>query len=500
MHLALTALLCTMPAADPPATPPNANIDFASGTTAGWEGDGFSVAPGTCSGPRLSFGVCSADAGKPGRKGTLHRTITVPPTGGVLMCTAFAVRPKSDEPDPGLDVVVLAAGHKVVQRYVRTSAGGWRESGRLLGRDGLKPRHYLWRLDAYAGQTLRVAIVDDDGRKGCHVFCSGFRLLPSDPFEFPDFGKFMTKLVDEHKLAPVARYETKHFTALSNAEEEFTSKRLHNCELIYDLFYQHFRKRGFRIYEPSGKLMVAIFESHPGFEAYMGFAMPLGVTGVYHPKSNRLVVYDYGTNDLFKAVKDTATARGRTIHSDLDRIRYVETVNRMAQEWRTETNISTIMHEVAHQLSFNCGMLNRDGDVPLWLGEGLACYCEATQNGEWQGIGEPNSERLMVLQMAYAGKLKWIRLEDLVSSDAWREDLNGQGVLMGYSEGWALFKMLMEERPQQLRAYMAAISERRAGNGRLDDFTRAFGGDLTRLELRFDAYMREQLDAWKPPR
>jgi hypothetical protein len=346
-----------------------------------------------------------------------------------------------------------------------------------------------------------VAVVDDDSRPGCHVFCGGFRLLPNDPHQTRDFAKFMLKLTGEHKLTPVERFETKHFVALSNTGDEFTTKRLHNCELIYEQFFDHFRKKGFRVYEPSGKMMAAIFDTHTGFEAYMGDPMPLGVTGVYHPKSNRLVVYDYGSNDAFKAAKSVATGAGKQIRSDLDRIRYVETVNRMAHEWRTDTNISTIMHEVAHQLSFNCGLLNRDRDTPIWLAEGLATYCEATENGSWKGIGEPNAERLYVLAMTYSNpKMKRLPMTELVAGDGWRDNLNGQGALVGYSQSWALFKMLMEERPAQMKAYLELIYDRRTSGSRLSDFAKCFGTDLTRLELRHEAYMREQVEAWKPSR
>ena len=46
-----------------------------------------------------------------------------------------------------------------------------------------KPRAYFWNLANLAGQTLRVALVDEDKRPGCHVWCSGFRLIPNDLFE-----------------------------------------------------------------------------------------------------------------------------------------------------------------------------------------------------------------------------------------------------------------------------------------------------------------------------
>jgi hypothetical protein len=243
--------------------------------------------------------------------------------------------------------------------------------------------------------------------------------------------------------------------------------------------------------------MVAIFDSQAGFEAYVGQKLPPGITGLYHTKSNRLLVYDFGQNSSFVAQKKELTAAGKGIGSDLDRQRYIDTVNRLAKDFRTGTNIATIMHEVAHQLSFNSGMLNREGDVSVWLAEGLATYCEATDNGAWQGPGEPNPERLMTLAMAQG---KRIPLEDLVGNDAWlRENIGGNRALLGYAQSWALFRMLMQERPQQMRSYLAAIYYRRTMEHRVTDFLQAFG-DLTRLELRYGEYIKELLEREYHPR
>src|SRR5437868_7687046 len=103
----------------------------------------------------------------------------------------------------------------------------------------------------------------------------------------------------------------------------------------------------------------------------------------------------------------------------MDRLRYLDGVQRRARDYRAEINIATIMHEVAHQLSFNSGMLNRQGDVPGWLAEGLACYCEATANGSWQGIGEMNYARLRGLAEATRTKQPLLTLRELLSQDGW---------------------------------------------------------------------------------
>lgn len=498
MNLALALLLCgSLPAQAKPA-----DLDFGSGTLAAWEGEGFHVTTATGKGPSLAFGVCSSDNGKPGRTGVLHRTFVVPPGAGAIRFTAYARRPTDCPPtEQALDVYLLAAGNRRLPLQVRRLTGLQPVAGVLPPQDS-RPREYICPVANLGGQTLRIALVDEDSRPGCHLFCSGFRILSRDEFEGREFGQFMLRLGKQHQLPPVERYDSKHFMALSTAGEGFTALRLNNCELIYDLFYDHFRKRGFKLYEPIGKMMVAVFDSQAGFDAFLGKKMPSLVTGVYQPGSNRLVVYDYGQNEAFVAERQQRTQEARKIRSDLDRQRFIDTVNRQAQEFRTEANIGTVMHEVAHQLSFNSGLLNREGDMPVWVAEGLACYCEATDNTSWQGIGEPNPERLAVLHAVVKANAKFIPLRDLVSSDAWlrSKNTNEATILLGYAQSWALFRMLMEERTAQMRTFLKLIYSRRTPDHRLADFGQAFGSDLARLELRYGEYMKQIAEREYRPR
>jgi hypothetical protein len=434
--------------------------------------------------------VSSSDNGTPGRTALMYRTFVVPSGAGVLRCLAYASYGKDLSPIGDLDIVLMAAGKKIIPKQVRT-ATGWKQVQAIDGRQDGKPREYVWLINNYVGQTLRLALVDEDKRPNCHLFATGFQLVPNDVFEGREFGQFMVKLVREQKLHPVARFESEHFMAYSNAEDAFTELRLNNCELIYDIFYDHFRKKGFRLRQPGSKMMVAIFENQAGFEAYLGQKMSPLVTGVYHPPSNRLVVYDYGQNEMFVAIKKEVMDISRRIPSDLGRQRFVSTINRMAKEFRTEANIGTVMHEVSHQLSFNSGLLNREGDVALWLAEGLATYCESTHNCSWQGIGEPNPERLQVL----AGPWPRIPLKDLISGNSWLHGSQAtvQTALMGYAQSWALFRMLMEERTVAFRNYLNTVYTRKTADHRLADFVEAFG-DLTRLELRFGEYVKKITD------
>jgi hypothetical protein len=143
-------------------------------------------------------------------------------------------------------------------------------------------------------------------------------------------------------------------------------------------------------------------------------------------------------------------------------------------------------------LSFNCGLLNRKGDVPAWVAEGLACYCEPADRGSWQGIGAPNPERLRVLARQVRGEAPAVPLAALVGSDAWLKD--GGLVLSGYAQSWALFRMLMQERSEAMRSYLTLIHPRRAPEHRLTDFREVFGSDLVLLERRHREYIRELVE------
>jgi hypothetical protein len=488
MHLALALCLAAGAPADAPAID---NLDFHTGTLAGWEGEGFVIAPAGRLGPTLDCAVCSSDRGPEGRKAVLHRTVTIPPGAGVLRFNAHAVRDKKCTINENLDVVLMAAGKRVIPKQVRKGAE-WQPVGGVLPFESGRMREYVWDVRNYAGQSLRLALIDDDARRDCFLVCSGFHIVAADEFDGREFGRFMHNLTSEHKLGQAARFESRHFLAYSNADDDFAGMRLNNCELIYDLFFEHFRKKGFRVHEPAAKMMVAVFDSQAGMEAYIGQRLPGAITGLYHPKSNRLVVYDYGQNRDFEETKRQARAMSKRILSDLDRRRYIDTVNRRASEFRTEANIGTVMHEVAHQLSFNCGLMNRDGDTPFWMAEGLATYCEATENGAWQGIGEPNPERITPLIAPTRGQGNFIKLRDLLERDDWMKD--ARTAFMAYAQSWALFKMLMEERPTQLRRFMELNFARRTNDHRPADFAAAFGVEVERLELRYLEFIKEQVE------
>jgi hypothetical protein len=470
---------------------PLTNFGFESGRLTDWEGDGFYLAPAKEEGPNREFTVSSGDRDTPGRTALLHRTFTVPGDAGYIRFAAAAVRPADAEAGAELDILLEAPGRDYLPRQVRT-ATGWKSSPIILPPDADgKPHEYRWDVSGYAGRRVRIAVIDRDTRPDCYVVCTGFKVVPREDDNAKEFAAGMLKLTREHNLGPMDRFDSKHFMAITNGTEDFARDRLTNCETIHALFFDHFSGKGFAVREPAGKMMVAILDTEEGFEACLGSRMPASITGIYHRGTNRLVVYDYASNRMSKAIKDAGEQEASKIVGGLTRQRVLGSINRQARERRDDANTGTIMHEVAHQLSFNCGLLNREGDVPYWLAEGLATYCESTIDGTWQGIGEPNPMRARGLTTIARGQAPFVPLPNLIAADTWvRQPVSTESILQGYAQSWSLFRLLMEERPQALRKYLAMIYQRRTPEHRLADFVECFG-DMTKFEAHYLVYARQ---------
>jgi hypothetical protein len=485
MPLALVLVLGAVTAHAPPT-----DLSFRSGRLDSWEGGGFAVTTATGAGPSRDFGVCSADDGNTGRTGLLHQTFVVPPGVTAIRFTAAAWRRRGCKPGPTLDVVLEGANREFVPKRIRAE-DGYHAVGGLSPTENGKPREYEWSIAGRAGQALRFALIDDDPRPGCCLFCSGFRFVTADEANGAAFAADMLRLERDRHLPPMARLDSAHFIAIGDAADDWMERRLDDGETLHAIFFEHFRSKGFPVQPADGRLMMAVFGDQDGFEAYLGRKPPDGVTGVYDPATNRLVVYDFGRNRMYEETKRRGDAAVRRLANGLQRDLAGGALGRAARNWRDDVNVATVMHETAHQLSFNCGLLSRTGDVPGWLAEGLACYCESTANGAWQGVGEPNPARIETLAATMrrgGGALSPLRA--LVESDDWvRRPPSHEARLLGYAQSWALFRMLMEERPEALRKYLDMVRAERTPEHRLEDFVVAFG-NFDKFERRYQEYVK----------
>jgi hypothetical protein len=469
--------------ADPPA-----NLDFSAGTLAGWEGEGFTLLKPPKGRETEGCAITSQEQGNVGKKALLHRAIVIPPGAGVIRFSAFAMRPVNTPANDNLDVVLMASGRRIIPKKVRKE-NGWDKTTGLLTRAAGGAPIYIWPVADYVGQTLRIALVDQDDRPGCYVYCTGFEIIPANIFDGDEFSQFMVKLAKEKNLPEMRLYHTQHFLGIGNADEDYCEDRLRDCETLYNAFYEHFRQRGFPVHQPENKLMVAIFDSQGGYEAYWNGRVPPLFVGLYDRQTNRFVTYDFGKSSSLLSRKKKAEEQVKQKSSDLSRLNNLETINRRTQEFRTLANIGTMMHETAHQISFNCGLLNRFGDVPAWLSEGLATYCESTKNGAWQGIGELDPERVGALVKYGKDPQQLIPLRSLLGRDEWRAPKDETRLRLGYAQSWALFRMLMEEQPKAMERYLQMIKPRQSKESRLADFADGFG-DISAMQQRHLVYIK----------
>jgi len=459
------------------------SLAFGPGGPVGWDGDGFRPTSLT-GGPSRHWGVQSGDGGVVGRTALLHRTFTLPADAGTLVFRAAAIRP-AGLPDAGLADVLLELPGGVHLRRDGGPLGRW---------PGVA--EYRFPVAEHAGKTVRLLLIDRDTRPGCGLVCSGFRVVPRTTTPKPaesDLARDLVALAKEKGLPPVGRLDSDHFVAMGTAGDELLGLLLHHGEWAYLDFLDHFRQKGFAVRPPAGKLQLVAFDSPAGFEAYLGRKFPDEVTGVYHPASNRLVVYDFARNRTFAGQRDRIDAALRDRQQrdgSLEAGRRLGEFRRGVGDFQATVNTSTVMHELAHQLSFNCGLLNREGDAPAWLVEGLAVYFEPAVAGNWQGPDAPNRPRATTLAGALA-KDRLLTLRELVVDDAWLTRGSGEQVLLGYAQGWALFRLLMRDRPRALRRYLETIHPRKTPDHRWTDFAACFGPDVGPLERAYRDYVRE---------
>lgn len=458
-------------------TPTIPNLDFKSGFKF-WKGQGFQLS---------TDGSVHSQQEKDGQA-LLYRDFTLPRNAGTIHFRAVAHRANQQSGSRYLDVYLEAAGRKIIPKFLESSPHGDSVPSVLASTKEL--RKYFWSVPDYAGKTVRIVLVDYQSEAGDYLQCSGFSLQPVNVYQRQLFQQELSDLAREKKLPTLQGYSSPHFQAFSNASESFTNAQLRRSEDMYRQFQAHFQRKGFALTVPRQKMMITIFETPKGLNAYLNYPLSIAVTGLYHPPSNRLVVYNYANNKLLVKRTETTKKIARTSGDNIRQKVWATTMQRELDAIKTLANISTIMHETAHQLSFNFGMLNRRGDVPLWLAEGLACYCEATAGDTWKGIGALNPVRIKSVTTALKERTKVLSIKDLIEGDDWfRGRFGWKFAEVGYAQSWALFRMLIDEQPRELRKYLKLIYQRKTSEHRLADFAQCFGSDIKRLEKRHQKYL-----------
>lgn len=170
-------------------------------------------------------------------------------------------------------------------------------------------------------------------------------------------------------------------------------------------------------------------------------------------------------------------ARNEGGHYDLDE-NWTVTFDHRGRSKSTRSSLEranqvTLLHEVTHQLSFNTGLLNINGDVPMLLSEGLATLAEPAGQAIAPGFGQVNAPRLAVMNsIMKRNRSAWIPLRELLVSDTIFDSPDDKSLQMAYSQSWLFWDTILN-RPElvgKLPVYLQRIEGRIKPDRRLDDF------------------------------
>jgi hypothetical protein len=267
-------------------------------------------------------------------------------------------------------------------------------------------------------------------------------------------------------LEPIRVLRSRHYVALGNAAEDYLRITLRDCEDIARDYIDHFQARGFKVDYPSTRMTAVVLKDERAYARFLPKGTPPGARGIYVPKTNWLVVQD------FRNVPRTYTD---------------------VPVWAD--NLRTLAHEATHQLTTNTGLLNRKGDVPRCISEGLGMYGELRRPRTRSLPGQVNHARLADLAH-YRRGLGWIPLARLIADESWFGTPDGGKILLSYAQSWLLIHYFLADldRAAALRAYLAAIYDRRGSDLRLRD-VRTHLGDPETLDEALKQYSVQLLNA-----
>lgn len=236
-------------------------------------------------------------------------------------------------------------------------------------------------------------------------------------------------------------------------------------ETLYRSMTHFFRTRGYPMMKPRFPLVGVVFYSQNQYLNYSRRVLNKNANntyGLYDSVTNRIYLYD--------------ATRGQGTKSP---------------EWNT--NVETVMHEVAHQTAFNTNIHVRGAAGPAWIAEGIGCLFEA------RGIYDSfhfKSQR---------DRLNPVRLRDFkrhVKDDA--ESVFGSLIstdrpfqrdpVRAYAAAWALTFYLSEREPGKYIEYLKTVAEHEpcveySRQDRLEEFTAAFGKDFRMLATRATRFL-----------
>jgi hypothetical protein len=255
---------------------------------------------------------------------------------------------------------------------------------------------------------------------------------------------------------------TQHFVGLGDAPAGFRADEIGICEQLGSVYLDYFRKHGFNVGYPKRRMVVVTLRDDRSYRKFIGADPGDEVGGHYDLDTNRLVVFDFGSRQP-----------GLLVNAN-------------------RASLFTLVHETAHLLSFNTGLLSRQTDVPACVSEGLATFIEVWRPRGRLPLGTTNRYRLKALMDAGEDKERWIPIAALLKDDKPFDDPKTQQ--LAYAESW-LFAHYLLKTPDQLpkfQAYLAGLAGGGKGAPRIG-LAEAKLGSLGNLDRELKRHARREL-------
>jgi hypothetical protein len=258
-------------------------------------------------------------------------------------------------------------------------------------------------------------------------------------------------------LAAFGINESDHFSVIGDAPEVYRREILDVCKSLANSYQAHFREKGFTISLPKQPFILVVLSGPRSYAAFLGEDPGPAVGGHYDREENYLVTFEFRQNDRRTPVPP-------------ERI-----------------NTRTLAHETTHLLSFNTGPLDRHGDVPLCISEGLGTYAETWRPRGLGHYGQVNRYWLEVFALDRRRIKNWVPIPKLIADDDLFDKEQTRNI--AYAESWATVKMLLSTKARlpPFRRYLETIRLRRAPAERVKDFRDTLG-DLDELDREVKQY------------
>jgi hypothetical protein len=262
-------------------------------------------------------------------------------------------------------------------------------------------------------------------------------------------------------IGPFTDSHTEHFIGLGDAPAAFRRSALDVAESFSKVFLAYFRAHGFNAEFPPGRMTVITLKNADSYRALVGEATGMAVGGHYDLETNRLVMFDMRGQRAALAIP-------------------AEQVNSFA-----------LVHETAHLLSFNTGLLSRHADVPVCLSEGIATFVEPWRPRGKVKLGETNELRRRALWDEKGDPKTWIPLAELLRNDHPFDEAETEQV--AYAESWLLVHYLLKKggRSQKFRNYLDDLKNQAPNPAARIKCAEANLGPLDQLDREVRKHARE---------